>query len=243
MATNDGRAAGLKAPEIKDSEPSAEDVAGYLRAHPEFLLGNPDVLRDLTAPQRWSGDGVVDMQKYMLDSLRGEIDSLRDCAQEVIDTSRFNMSTQTRTHAAVLAMVAAKDLDQIFRIVTDDLALLLDVDVIVVGYEPPPPGPSEFIAPRTIGLEAGVIDGLLGEDRDARLISETSDGAALFGEASGLVRSCALARLRAGERTPEGLLALGSRGKTFHPGQGTELITFMARIFERCVHNHLARKE
>ncbi len=243
MGTNDGRAAGVQAPEIKNSGPSAKDVVEYLRGHPEFLLGNPDVLRDLTAPQRWDGDGVVDMQKYMLDSLRGEIDSLRDCAQEVIDTSRFNMSTQTRTHAAVLAMVTAQDLDQLFRIVTDDLALLLDVDVIVIGYEPDFPGSPDLITSRITDLEAGVIDSLLGEDRDARLISETADSSALFGEASSLVRSCALARLRAGENTPEGLLALGSRGKTFHPGQGTELITFMARIFERCVHNRLQRNK
>ena len=43
------------------------------------------------------------MQRYMVESLRGEIAGLRDCANEVIETSRANLAIQTRTHAAVLA--------------------------------------------------------------------------------------------------------------------------------------------
>jgi len=45
--------------------------------------------------------------------------------------------------------------------------------------------------------------------------------------------SSALVRLSPGGICPEGLLALGSRhGSTFHAGQGTELISFLARVIE-----------
>jgi hypothetical protein len=55
-------------------------------------------------------------------------------------------------------------------------------------------------------------------------------------------RSAAITRLRPGLSTPTGLLALGSRGQgTFSPGQGTELLTFMSRIVERCAHNWLEK--
>jgi hypothetical protein len=43
-------------------------------------------------------------------------------------------------------------------------------------------------------------------------------------------------RLRFNSQTPAGLLALGSRQEEkFHPGQGTELLQFLARALERCV--------
>ena len=90
----------------------------------------------MTPPARWSGDTVVDMQRYMVESLRGEIAGLRDCANEVIETSRANLAIQSRTHAAVLALVAAPDIDQLIRAVSDDLPILLDVDVAVLSIEP-----------------------------------------------------------------------------------------------------------
>ena len=59
---------------------------------------------------------------------------------------------------------------------------------------------------------------------------------AVFGGATGLVRSSALLRLRFGSRAPVGILALGSRrDEMFHPGQGTELLCFLGRVLELCV--------
>ena len=64
----------------------------------------------------------------------------------------------------------------------------------------------------------------------------------VFGPAAGLVRSQALARIRAGKRTPEGLLALGSRDAAkFQSGQGTELLVFLAALLERLIRGWLER--
>ena len=53
----------------------------------------------------------------------------------------------------------------------------------------------------------------------------------LFGAAAGLVRSQALLRLGFGRGAPLGLLCIGSRQPgRFHPGLGTELLTFLARV-------------
>ena len=69
---------------------------------------------------------------------------------------------------------------------------------------------------------------------------EVKDDGMLFAEGAGLVRSAALARLRRNAPISEGLLALGSRGATFHPGQGTELVAFLARVTELCLNRWLA---
>ena len=87
----------------KELELTNEQVSNFLSNHPNFFQENPDTLQSIMIPSRWSGDGVADMQRFMLEQLRGEIDNIRDCAQDVIETSRTNMSVQTRTHTAVLA--------------------------------------------------------------------------------------------------------------------------------------------
>ena len=222
---------------------SGKEVRDYLSRHPDFLTRNPELLEALSTPSRWSGDGVVDMQQFMLERLRGEVDSLRGCAQDVIETSRTNMSTQTRVHAAVLAMLAATDFDRLLRTINEDLPLLLDVDVVAICFETGGANgvaEPEMASPPIRRLETGRVDGILGPDRDVALFSEMNDDGAIFGGASGLVRSAALSRLRPGPTTPDGLLALGSRGNAFHPGQGTDLITFLGRVIECRIHRLIA---
>ncbi len=215
---------------------TAESVAGYLARHPEFFIERPELLAGMAPPSRWSGDGVVDMQRYLLERTRVEIADLRDCAQEVIETSRSNMSVQTRTHAAALALIAVPDLDHLLRVVADDLPLLLDLDVVAIGFEESSPPLAQLVGAEVRRLPAGKVDELLGSDRNVVLLKTVRDDGALFGSAAGLVRSAALSRLRPGNRVPAGLLAFGSRGDTFRPNQGTELIHFLTRVLESCLH-------
>ncbi len=70
-----------------------------------------------------------------------------------------------------------------------------------------------------------------GPDRACALAEQMPGDSLVFGEGADLVSSSALVRLDAGGRCPAGLLALGSRhGRTFHSGQGTELIAFLAQV-------------
>ncbi|HJO75403.1 MAG TPA: DUF484 family protein [Rhodospirillales bacterium] len=221
---------------------NGDAVADFLRRHPDFFTDRLDLLSEMSAPSRWTGDGVVDMQRYLADRRLGEIDDLRNCAQEVIETSRSNMSVQTRTHASVLAMMSATDIGQLLRVVSEDLPLLLDVDVVVLGQEPlaADTGVSPAAAPEVLQLPEGGVDRILGAEENVCLLRDLEDkiefGEMLFGAASRLVRSAVLVRLRAGSGVADGILALGSRGDTFSPGQGTELAGFLARALELCLY-------
>ena len=55
---------------------SADQVAGYLRHHPDFLGDYPELLDVLTPPKRDRGEGVVDLQQFMVERLRREIADL-----------------------------------------------------------------------------------------------------------------------------------------------------------------------
>ena len=224
------------ATESADSGGTIDDagVARYLRDNSDFLVRHPEIVQSLSPPGRWSGDSVIDMQQFMLERLRGEIDNLRNSSMDLIDISRRNLSVQNQTHAAALALLAANDFANMVRIIGDDLPLLLDLDVVVIGFEPPATPHSDLVLPDVRQLPRGLPDQLLGDD-DVVLLREASDDGTVFGAGAGLVRSAALARLRPTEHLPGGILALGSRGSgDFHTGQGTDLIVFLARVAERC---------
>lgn len=217
-----------------DIDLDADTVAVYLMRNPTFFLDHPEVLDIVELPDRFTG-GVVDFQRYQLQRRDSEIDELRTCAQDVIETSRTNMSVQTRTHASVLAMLHASTLPQLYRIISDDLPILIDIDVACVGFEPSVTGNVAILSEHLRALPPGTVDQIVGKDRDVSLYAEFWDDGTVFGSAAGLIKSAAIARIKPGVGMPNGLVALGARDGTFRPGQGTELFVFLARVVEASV--------
>jgi uncharacterized protein YigA (DUF484 family) len=217
--------------EVARQDIEARDVLAYLRRHPEFLDEHPEALRLLRPPGREIGDGVVDFQHFLYERQRREINRINLEYRNLIATCRGNLSSQTRVHKAALAVLAAPSFGQLLQIVTTDLAVLLDVDVVTIAVEN-----IAGIAPRlnTHGihlLEAGTVEECLGPDKAVIYEADVAGDPLLFGGAAGLVRSQALVRLRFGRETPIGLLCIGTRKPgRFHPGLGTELLGFLGRI-------------
>jgi uncharacterized protein YigA (DUF484 family) len=215
--------------------PDERQVTAYLKAHPDFLVRHPDLLLSLSPPSRWAeDDGVLDMQVFMIERLRDEVERVRGAAEHLIHTSRSNMSIQTRTHRAVLSILGADTMAELVEAISDDLPALLDVDVATLCFETAAEPLPELTVAGVLPLEPGTVARLMGgTDRDCALMEEMPGDPALFGGGAGLVQSSAVVRLSPGGRTPDGAMALGSRhGRTFHAGQATELIAFLARVVE-----------
>jgi hypothetical protein len=225
---------------MPDGTPSDDQVIEYLSRHPEFLAEHPELAQVLTPPARWTGDSVVDIQRFLVDRLREELDGLRTCTEEVIETSRSNMFIQGRTHTAVLMLLGADSTSELAQIVGQQLPPLLDVDAAALAVEPPPvPLPPDSPLCR---LADGEIDRVFGAEREILLIPYWCGNGSLFGSASSSVRSAALARLVLTCRPYHGLLALGSRHEgSFNSGQATDLLHFLARVVEQCLQRLMAR--
>jgi uncharacterized protein YigA (DUF484 family) len=161
---------------------------------------------------------------------------------ELIATSRANLATQGRIHAAVLATLGAKSLPHCIDTILVDLPMHLEVDAIGLGFESLEAPPAGDGASALKILPRGTVDRVMGERRDILLLSDEPGDSAIFAGASTLVRSQALMRLRLKRDMPPGILAFGSRqtGK-FHQGQGTELLSFLGRTVECALHGWLAR--
>ena len=52
---------------------TAAQVAEYLRQHPEFLVRHPDLLDIQIVPGRRKAEGVVDLQQFMVERLRRDV--------------------------------------------------------------------------------------------------------------------------------------------------------------------------
>ena len=214
----------------------------YLRDHPDFLDRHPDALWLLRPPSRREGDGVLDFQQFMLERLRRDLLRLHDQQASLVATSRGNLASQARVHRAALAMLRAGSFEQLLQIVTTDIAVLIDVDVVTLGVESAAASTMRLPMPGIHLLRSGMVDALLGAERDARLATGIHGDPALFGAASGLVRSQALLRLSFGRTAPIGLMCLGTRNpEMFRPGLGTELLSFLARTLEIAVAQWLRR--
>jgi uncharacterized protein YigA (DUF484 family) len=222
------------------AETEADRVASYLRRHPNFLNEYPELLETLQPPKRHQhGEAVVDLQTAMIERLRGENRRIGDLQAELLATSRANMTTQSRIHAGVLALLEATTFENFIQAITTDLAVLLDVDVVALCVEAPDSHPQRDVAGVHM-LSAGEVDLILGRSRDILLVPSAHGTNPLYGAGASLVHSEALLRLRPSARAPMGLLALGSRVEgRFDPGQGTELLGFLARILELCIRTWL----
>jgi len=234
----------LPADEAAEPDLTVEQVVAFLARHPQFLAENPDLLTQAALPGRALGDGVVDMQRYLLERLRGEIDNLRTCAVDLIETIRTNMANQTRTHNATFALLGSGTVDQLARTVAEQLPLILDLDVATICFEHPASPDPRLVGADLRRLPEGAVDRLVGADRRIRLIPTASDDGTVFGGGGALVRSAALARIGPGIALPHGMLALGSRvERAFHAGQGTDLVAFLARIVEWRLQELLSRPD
>ena len=218
-------------------------VIEFLKNNPDFLNENPELLLNLTPPQKELGDGVVDLQHYMLGNLQRNIKSLKIRYDGLVTSCRDNMSTQNQVHNAVIGLIKTRSLEQLLEIITIDLQQLFDVDVVRLGME------SEaaqfydtFYSENNYSgitfVEPGIVDAAIGHGNAVLLCADTQKSPIegfeqIFADCEGLINSCALLRLELDMVQRNVLLAFGVRHKDrFLPGQGIELLSFLAQIVE-----------
>ena len=230
-------------PTQTSSPATADQVRQFLKEHPDFLIDNPDLLSGLTMSDAQEGDGVINMQRFVVDRLRDRLSEIENQRGEIIENARSNQTSLAQVHAAVLALLAAADAEALLHTIEQDLPIILDIDRVALGFETTledamkgGEGPVHF-------LRDGSIDAILGYGRTILLREETPLHTALYGETEVPIQSDALVRLRRIANHDHCLLAFGSTHEnTFHPGQGTELLSFLARVVEYCLDRWLSEE-
>ncbi len=231
---------GAGAPEKAASRPPAKaDIRTFLAENPHYLTDHPEVLATVTPQPRHTGERVTDLQGFLIARLRDENTKLDSRQRDLLATVRANAASQGRIHGAVLSILESRSFEELIEIVTTDLAVRLDIDIAVLAVEQAGSFGRKSVAGIRL-LPEGAVDMILGDGRDVLLRTVPAGEKAIYGSGTGLVRSEALLRLRASPEAPTGILALASRDPArFDPGQGTELLTFLARVIELCIRTWL----
>ncbi|MBM3485750.1 MAG: DUF484 family protein [Alphaproteobacteria bacterium] len=240
MGTNAGETNAGDVPEVEVGDLDPEAIADFLRRHPDFLSERPTLLSALTPPTFQRGDGVVDMQRFMIDRLRAELATLQSRERTLLDAARANAMVQARCLRAALALNEAPTLARLIRTLNAEVPGILDVAAVALGIETTESLPAGARDVGIVILAPGTIDSLVGPSRTVALAADETGDRQIFGRAGGRVRSMAFIRLSFGVGHPTGLLALGSSDHDgFHPGQATDLLSFIARVLEQCVRRWL----
>ena len=231
------------------TETTKKLVEDYLRAHPTFLMDNPEMLEVLLPPAQNHGRGVVDFQFFAIDNLRRGMGKMKDKFNHLVTSARDNMSTQQQVQRAVLSIIRAKNLEQLLEVLTTDLLTLFDVDVVRLAIESNAAGLydtyySEHNYSGICFVPINTAQAALMNEK-VRLIADTHNEPPIgfemiFADCSNLVRSCALIRLELENVGKPAILSFGVRDSGhFAANQGSELLGFLGSVMavslDRCL--------
>lgn len=89
---------------------NSEQVAQFLREHPEFFAGQADLLAQLTVPNPYSGQ-AVSLAERQLQVLREKANGLEERLRDLIRYAEDNDAITTKVHELSLALLRARGLD------------------------------------------------------------------------------------------------------------------------------------
>ncbi len=216
---------------------SADRVADWLRRHPDFLTGRPELAAILTPPPvagAGAPDGPVDFGRFLVKRLQRDLAIARRGERTAVDGARRLVRQQAQVHDACLALIDARSFEHFVEAITHDVARTLRIDAVGLCIEAGDGQPNGRTRSGVNLLPCGAADALLGGPEAAeRCRDAVRAERLLYGAAASLVRSDLLIRLCIGRGAPAGLLALGSRDPdAFAERGGRQQFRFLARVIE-----------
>lgn len=109
---------------------SAEEVASYLKANPEFFIGQEDLLADLSLPHE-SGKAISLLERQVT-ILRDRGVDARQKLNNLLENARNNDQLFDTTRNLVLALLRAKDVTEISDVTQDQLSNQPNIDACEV---------------------------------------------------------------------------------------------------------------
>jgi uncharacterized protein len=199
-----------------------DDVAAYLKEHPEFFEQYADVVADVFIPHPHGGRAISIGERQIL-TLRERGKQLEGKLTEMIQFGEENDIIGEKVHRLVLALVGARDMAALRH--AADFNLREDFSVPHVALKLWHPAADDMVSEATRVFAAS-------------LVLAMADTSTFFGEAAPLLKSYAYVALRGADTF--GLLALASEdAQRFYPEMGTLYLTRIGEIISACLRRQL----
>lgn len=223
---------------VEAAELTAEQVAGFLGAHPEFFLEHENLLAELTLPH--DSGKAVSLLEHQVALLRGRSDNTSHKLGELLENGRRSERLFGITRQLVLALLETRNAEQVIAVARGHLLGRTDVEALEVIFlsnrERMPAGAFR------VEDEAMMLD----EFRDVFRLNRAHCGKQsetqlrrLFPEGAGRIQSTALCPITSGGK-PLALMALGERSPdhfTIH--METLFLDFIAEVMGAMFTLHL----
>lgn len=195
---------------------NSEDVARYLREHPEFFEQHAALLAEVFIPHPHGGRAISLAERQQL-ALRDKNRLLEDKLRELIRFGEENDAISEKMHRLAVSLLGARDLDTVLNTAYFNLREDFDVPHVAIRIWA---GAEQPVRPEFIGASiemCAFADELTTPKCGPQLIEEAPSW---FGEAGPNLRSFAYVAMRAEQSF--GLLALASEdAQRFYPEMGT----------------------
>jgi uncharacterized protein YigA (DUF484 family) len=227
-----------------------DELRARIKADPGLVLDDKDVMRVLvSASEKSMGNNIVDLRGLAMERLETRLDRLEETHRAVIAAAYENLAGTNQIHRAILRMLDPEQFESFLLALGGDVAGILRVDCFRLVLESADaksePG-LERIGDVLRVVEPGFIERYMnhGRNHPARQIvlrQSIPNSNRIYGPRAGDMRSEALMRLDLGKGRMAGMLTMACEDPhQFKPGQGTDLLSFFAGIFERSMRRWLS---
>ena len=212
---------------------NSEDVAAYLKEHPEFFEQYAEMMAEINIPHPHGGRTIPISERQIL-TLREKSKQLEGKLREIIQFGEDNDAIGEKMHRITLALLSAKDLAAAVHVTEFNLREDFSVPHVTLrlwrGAGDLPVFQSTSEATRSFTAS------LAHPHCCAQAVADTAE---LFGESAPLLKSFAYIGLRDSETF--GLLALASEDPhRFYPEMGTIFLSRLGDIIAAALARHLA---
>jgi uncharacterized protein YigA (DUF484 family) len=212
---------------------NSEDIAAYLKAHPEFFEQYAEMMSQINIPHPHGGRSIPISERQIL-TLRDKSKQLENKLREIIQFGEENDALSQKIHTISLALLRARDAHAVVQValkhLRDDFAVPHVAMRMWRGADASPEFATVSDAVRSFATA------LAEPSCSAEPAPET---AALFGEHAAALKSFAYLPLRDGDTF--GLLALASEDpQRYYAGMGTLYLSRLGDLIGCALAPHLS---
>jgi uncharacterized protein YigA (DUF484 family) len=220
---------------------TSNQVADYLRNHPDFFSDHLELLEDLLIPHP-SGNAVSLISKQ-LELLRNRNQEMETQLASLIEIAKSNDTSFSRMHKLTLALLETSTLEEAVESLEEVLSDYFMTDFVavrIVTRKPDAALPHLFLAPDSAEMEQFLPIFASGQPKCGRPTLALAK--VLFGAAALDVQSAAIIPMKFADMS--GILAIGSlNNDRFHYSMGSFFLTHMSEIIGARLLSLLAPKK
>ncbi|HEY5107580.1 MAG TPA: DUF484 family protein [Caulobacteraceae bacterium] len=197
-----------------------------MRANPGLVRDDPGLLAELGL--RLDDANVIDFGPLALSRVNAAHKRESSARLRLEGVARANFGAQSKTHAAVVDLLAARDNTQLAHQVAVLARAHFELSAGVLALEGPDHVPAGWRV-----MAKGQVDLVLGPG-NITLVGQAPTALGLFGGRARSIGSVALVRLSMWTPQRSGVIAFGSADpRAFTVDMGVDLLIFLAKVVER----------